>query len=194
VGDSAIETSKTALVLLDYQAGILGSLSGSGSLLDLAVLAIQRARELGVLVCHVRVLLTPHDRARISNRNKMFWRLAQSDFLAEGSAATAIPSVIEPLEDDLLITKTRVSAFSHTSLDESLRGRGIDTLAIGGVHTSGTVLSTVRDAADLDYRVLLLRELCADPNIDVHQFLFDRIFPSQAELIDLSAVRAGKMS
>ena len=47
------------------------------------------------------------------------------------------------------------------------------------------VLSTVRDASDRDYRVLVLRDVSADPQPDVHEFLTARVFPTQAEVITL---------
>jgi nicotinamidase-related amidase len=191
MSDCGAEISRTALLLLDFQAGILGSLAESAGLLEGASRAVQMARRLGVLVCHVRVALTPGDRATIPPRNKLFWRLAQTNFLAEGSEAATIPSVIEQSEGDLLITKTRVSAFSGTPLHETLCHRGVDTVVIGGIYTSGAVLSTLRDAADRDYRVLILQDLCADPRADVHRFLLDNVFPSQGDVVDLDSLRIG---
>jgi nicotinamidase-related amidase len=64
-----------------------------------------------------------------------------------------------------------------------LRERRIDTLILAGISTSGVVLSTVRDAGDRDYRVLVLADATADPEPDVHDFLTERIFPRQADVI-----------
>jgi nicotinamidase-related amidase len=44
-------------------------------------------------------------------------------------------------------------------------------------------LSTVRDAADRDYQVLILADACADPAPGVHEFLTEKIFPRQADVI-----------
>jgi nicotinamidase-related amidase len=52
-------------------------------------------------------------------------------------------------------------------------------------------LSTVRDANDRDYRVLVLADATADPDPDTHAFLTERIFPRQADVItvaDLAAI------
>jgi hypothetical protein len=51
------------------------------------------------------------------------------------------------------VVKHRVSPFVGTDLETLLRANGIDTLVLAGVHTSGVVLSTVRYAGDLDYRL-----------------------------------------
>ena len=60
--------------------------------------------------------------------------------------------------------KQRVGAFSTTDLHEQLQARGIDTLVLAGISTSGCVHSTVLDAFDRDYRVIVLSDACADPD------------------------------
>jgi nicotinamidase-related amidase len=45
------------------------------------------------------------------------------------------------------------------------------------------VLSTVRDAADRDYRVFVLTDDSADPVPGVHEFLTEKTFPRQARVI-----------
>ena len=61
------------------------------------------------------------------------------------------------------MVKHRVSPFVGTDLETLLRANGVDTLVLAGVHTSGVVLSTVRHAGDLDYRLVVIRHCCADP-------------------------------
>lgn len=48
------------------------------------------------------------------------------------------------------------------------------------------MLSAVRDAHDRDYRLIVLCDLCADPEADVHGFLVERIFPRQGDVLDSS--------
>jgi nicotinamidase-related amidase len=83
-----------------------------------------------------------------------------------------------------------VSAFSTTDLDPQLRERGIDTLLLAGISTSGVVLSTVRDAADRDYALFVVADACADPEPDVHAFLTERIYPRQASVITVADLEA----
>jgi nicotinamidase-related amidase len=68
-------------------------------------------------------------------------------------------------------------------LDLILRANNIDTLIILGYATSGVVLSTVRYAADLDYRLVVVEDCCADQDPAIHDFLTQRIFPRQAEVV-----------
>jgi len=86
----------------------------------------------------------------------------------------------------VVVRKTRVGAFSTTDLDNQPRSRGVDTLILAGISTSGVLLSTVRDASDRDYRVFVLADVSADPEPDVHDFLIQRIFPRQADVITLA--------
>jgi nicotinamidase-related amidase len=54
-----------------------------------------------------------------------------------------------------------------------------------GIVTSGVVLSTLREAADKDYRITVLSDGCADRETEVHEFLINRIFPRQADVITI---------
>ena len=81
--------------------------------------------------------------------------------------------------------KTRVGAFSTTDLEQQLRDRGIDTLILSGISTCGVVLSTGRDASDRDYRLFVLADATADRDPDVHDFLIEKAFPRQADVITL---------
>jgi nicotinamidase-related amidase len=58
-----------------------------------------------------------------------------------------------------------------------------DTLVLGGVHTSGVVLSTVCQAVDLDYRLVVVRDCCADPDAEAHAMLLDVVIPKQAAVV-----------
>ncbi|HEY3883138.1 MAG TPA: isochorismatase family protein, partial [Trebonia sp.] len=55
-----------------------------------------------------------------------------------------------------------------------------DTLVLAGISTSGVVLSTLRQAADLDYRLIVLEDACADRDDEVHRVLTGKVFPRQA--------------
>jgi nicotinamidase-related amidase len=90
---------------------------------------------------------------------------------------------VKPIEGEVVVGKHRVNALYGTALDLILRANDRDTLIILGYATSGVVLSTVRFAADLDYRLVVVEDCCADQDPDVHDFLTQRIFPRQAEVV-----------
>ena len=83
----------------------------------------------------------------------------------------------------MVVGKHRVNALYGTGLDVVLRANDIETLIILGYATSGVVLSTLRYAADLDYRLVVVEDCCADQQPDVHDFLTQRIFPRQADVV-----------
>jgi nicotinamidase-related amidase len=112
------------------------------------------------------------------------------DRMHADSPATAVHERVAPQDGDIVVRKVRVGAFSTTDLDAQLRARGIDTLLLAGVSTSGVVLSTIRDAADKDYRVVVLADLCADLDPQVHATLTEKVFPRQADVVT-SAELAG---
>jgi nicotinamidase-related amidase len=64
-----------------------------------------------------------------------------------------------------------------------LSGRGVDHIVIFGVSTSGVVLSTVRDAADRDYKITVLSDACNDRSPEAHDALVKHIFPRQAAVL-----------
>ena len=65
-----------------------------------------------------------------------------------------------PVEiSDIVIPKRRYSGFFQTTLDLSLRERGIDTVIVTGVVTNICVRSTVHDAFFLRYKVLVPEDL-----------------------------------
>ena len=80
------------------------------------------------------------------------------------------------------MTKRRVSAFAGSDLDVVLRGLDAGTLVLAGIATSGVVLSTLRQAADLDYRLIVLADACLDADPEVHRVLTEKVFPRQAEV------------
>ncbi len=56
-----------------------------------------------------------------------------------------------------------------------------------GISTSGVVLSTLRQAADLDYQLTVLADACADLDPEVHRVLMEKVFPRQATVVDTRA-------
>jgi nicotinamidase-related amidase len=177
-----LNPARTALLVMDYQHGIVQWYAGR-ALLDGAAAAIATARAAGVTIGYVRVALDRDEAAVVPATNKSFSAAAASGGLGAEDPGTQIVDAIAPRDGDIVVRKRRVGALSTTDLDAQLRGRGIDTLILAGISTSGVVLSTVRDAADRDYRLIVLRDLCADLDDEVHRVLLDKVFPRQADVV-----------
>jgi nicotinamidase-related amidase len=53
---------------------------------------------------------------------------------------------------------------------------------LAGIATSGVVLSTLTEAADLDFDLVVLADACADADPEVHRVLLEKVFPKAAEV------------
>jgi len=172
---------------MDYQNGIVDMLGEPDDLLSRAADAIAVVRRRGGVVAYVRVAFTDADFEAIPATSGMGARVGSApQAFHDHSPATQIHKRVAPDAGDIVVRKVRVGAFSTTGLDARLRERGIDTLILAGISTSGCVLSTVRDAGDRDYRVIVLADATADREHDIHEFLIERIFPRQADVITVA--------
>ena len=184
---TSIDPERTALLVMDYQPVVLGSLSDAEELLSRVAEAIAIVRRHRGQVGYVRVAFDDADYEAVPEHSAFAPALATArEALHNDSPTTAIHERVAPEPGDIIVRKTRFGAFSTTDLAEQLRDRAITTLILAGVSTSGVVLSTVRDAADRDYEVFVLADATADPEPRVHGFLTERIFPRQAHVITVA--------
>ena len=172
--------SRPVLLLMDFQHALVESLSAP-SVVDAAGRAARGARKAGIPVMFVRVGFRP-GYPEVSPSNATFSAITSQggDAYTEGHPATQVHVALAPLDTEPVIVKRRVSAFSGSDLDMLLRGASADALVLAGIATSGVVLSTLRQAADLDYRLTVLADACADLDPEVHRVLTEKIFPRQA--------------
>ena len=181
-----IDPSRSALVVMDYQPAIVARVPGSDDLLARMRDTIALARGHGMTIGYVRVAFDDADYAAVPETNKSFSVLAGGRQMHADAPETAVHEAVAPEPGDIVVRKTRVGGFSTTDLDRQLRDRGVDTLILAGISTSGVVLSTVRDAADHDYRLYVLEDGCADTDPEVHRVLTQKIFPRQAYVVSIA--------
>ena len=182
----AIDPRRAALLIMDYQPAALGRLDDHDQLVTLASGAIDLARQSGITVAYVRVGFADEDYKQVPEANKIFAPVARVRALHYEAPETQIHRRLQPQPGDIVVRKTRVGAFSTTDLEQQLKGRGITTLILAGVSTSGVVLSTVREAADRDYHIYVLADACADRDPHVHAVLTERVLPMQAHIITVA--------
>ena len=101
-------------------------------------------------------------------------------FLLFATADSQVTDALKPISGEKIYRKVRVGAMSTTDLDKDLKDKDIDTLILCGIATGGVVLSTVRDASDKDYRIIVLKDACIDADPQVHEVLVEKVFPRQA--------------
>ena len=181
-----LDPTTAAVLMMDFQPAVLSILDSPDKVLERAASVLSWARARSATVAHVRVAFGPDDFAAVGPDNLTFAPVAANRMLADGDPMTGIHPDITVEDSDIVVRKTRFGAFSTTDLRGQLAARGIGTLVVCGVSTSGVVLSTVRDAADRDYRIVVVRDAVADPDPTVHEVLMERVFPHQATVIESS--------
>ena len=181
----------TALLVMDVQPVILGMLGDQApAFAEITKKAIEAARKASIPVIYVVVgFRAGFPEITDRTQNASFTRVKHS----------GMPGLVDPgpdpslgaLPDEMVVTKRRVSAFAGSDLEVILRGHRIDHIVLTGIATSGVVLSTLREAADMDYRISVLSDACADRDSEVHNVLTGKVFPHQAEVLTVAGWAAG---
>jgi nicotinamidase-related amidase len=174
--------TSTALLVMDLQHSIVDRFDGDEEYLPRLAAAVEAARASGIRVIYVMVAFRA-GYPEVSERNKSFAAVPGTGRFAEADPGTAIHPAVAPTSGDLIVTKRRVSAFTGSDLEVVLRAGGIDHLVLAGIATSGVVLSTLRQAADLDYQLTVLADGCLDADPEVHRVLVEKVFPRQADVV-----------
>lgn len=186
----SIEPKKTAFLLMDFQNFVLDNFlppDVAAKVVERAGTLLAAARSAKMPVIHVTVGFRP-GYPEISERNKLFSFLKGSGLVSPGSENVAIRADLAPLENEPVVVKHRIGAFTSTDLDRILRAQDIETLILAGVTTGGVVLSTVRQAFDLDYGMIVASDACVDNDIDVHAPLIDKILPQHATVLGTAQI------
>lgn len=161
-----------ALVVIDLQKGIVGmpTVHPAGQVIDRAAQLARRFRQRGLPVALVNVTGTAPGRVEA----------ARPKFAIASDWADLIPE-LDPQPSDIRITKQRWGGFIGTSLNESLRQRGVTQIVLVGISTSAGVESTARSAYDLGYNVVLVVDAMTDRDADSHRHSVEKVFPRLGE-------------
>ncbi len=82
----------------------------------------------------------------------------QGKLLAKGGWDYALVDALAPQPGDIVLPKSRYSAFFNSGLDSTLRSRGIRNLVFVGIATNVCVESTLRDGFHLEYFGVMLED------------------------------------
>jgi nicotinamidase-related amidase len=180
----SIERDKAAVVIMDYQNDIVSGYPEDvrKELLTKASKVLTIARREGIAVIYV-VVRFREGYPEISSRDAARRGIRQTGRLVEGTPGAEILPEVAPQPGEVVVTKRRTGPFSTTDLNAVLNAKGIETLVLMGVSTSGCVLSAVRWAADIDYRLIVIANCCADRDDEVQQVLTEKVFPRQATVV-----------
>lgn len=142
------------------------------------VLAVARGN--GVPVVHTRVEFAPDG----SDGGVFVHKVRALEHLFGGGPMSELMPEVAPVEGELVLTKQYASAFFGTSLASTLVARGVDTVVLVGVSTSGCIRATGVDAVQHGFIPLVVREAVGDRTRQAHDAnLFD-LQAKYAEVVD----------
>lgn len=135
---------------------------------------LEECRALGMPIMHTRNV------SFVSGRRDLPWRrkFVAPEVLLDSREADFLEEVA-PQPGELVFNKSTASALNSTNLEFAARNMGVDTLITTGVVTNMCVESSVRDAGDRGFRVLLVEDACAAMTEAEHDYavaLMDRRF------------------
>jgi len=178
------DPKKMAILIMDYQNKQIQDQAEEKREILISnaknILSFARSKNIPVIFIEVRSRQGPPEfkpwdtekrkasgREDLGNRDKLF----------------EIHPEVQPLPDETVLTKRRIGPFSTTDLFDILVRLNVEYLVLLGISTGGVVLSVVRWAADIDFKLIVLTDACSDADDEVHRVLIEKVIPRQAEVI-----------
>lgn len=122
------------------------------------------ARRHGIPVVHTHLCSrAPGGADRCRSHRLRGWR-----YEAGSKEAEFLPEVA-PLPGEVVVAKTTSGAFGSGNLEEELARLTVERLIVCGVDTRYCVETTVRDASDRGFDVVLVGDACASKTRELHE-------------------------
>ncbi|MFA9432015.1 cysteine hydrolase family protein [Egicoccus sp. AB-alg2] len=196
-----LSADRVVLLLVDLQNDFLHPDGASGRLGRLApdirdVLAplkdfVGVRRDQGIPVVYTRRFMRPGE----ATTSTAALAEQRHTYCLPGSWGADIVDDLPPEPGDLVVDKPGASAFLRTSLTKHLRNLGRSHVLVAGVTLEVCVESTVRDAQDLGFSPVLLRDLTW-PNrgaqAEATHARLERHFCAVVEAVDVDRQLAGQ--
>ncbi len=179
-----------ALIVIDVQNGFV-SKGGSYDLLKMdtsnyrAVIPvikelIEISRAAGIPVFYTQAvressgidLLTKTHKILPKSREE---RIMKKPICVRGTWDAGIVDDIKPAARDHIVIKRRDSAFHDTEINVWLKSLGIDTLIFSGIDTSICVETSLREAFNIGYDIILISDATASSNRKHYESTLDNV-------------------
>ena len=102
-------------------------------------------------------------------------RIKRRPICIRGSWDAEIVEELKPNFDDHVVIKRRDSVFQDTEVEVWLRSLGIDSIIFAGIDTSICVESSLRDAFNHGYDIILISDATASNNLNHYNSTLDNI-------------------
>jgi maleamate amidohydrolase len=108
------------------------------------------------------------------NGGRFFEKAKPLRAFIKGRKTAEFAEGLEPRPDEIVVSKQYPSAFFGTSLAPTLTSRGVDSVILTGLTTSGCVRASCVDSMSYGFRTSVVREACGDRHPAPHEAnLFD---------------------
>ncbi|KAJ6440586.1 hydrolase protein [Purpureocillium lavendulum] len=183
--------AKTALLLLDYQNYIVNMIDPPevrSKVVDAAtaLLKAARAAKSPIFHCHIDFETEPVPTSKLTDR----WDSALKPMLASNPEfghewPSLLPSNAGDAAPDNEHTVAKrpgcISAMKSKDIMSLLRDKyKVESIVMCGLVTSGALVSTAREAADLGFVTTAVEEGCWDRSAEAHKAIFENVLPMTA--------------
>ena len=186
-----LDRKRTAVLSLDVQNDLVPDTADlrSRRVLDNIAAVLRAARRRKLTVIHITASVRS-DFRDIPTASPLWIGLRRKRQLILGTPGAAIHPKAKPLATELTLNKTCVDPFLTTNLGQALANADANTLIIMGLWTNYVVEATARHAADMGYRVFVVRECCASNSRENHDYAIGRILPTICYVVGMDDVLA----
>jgi nicotinamidase-related amidase len=196
-----LDPAKTAVVLIEYQneftsdGGVLhdavAPVMDKTGMLGKTVAFVEAARAAGCTIMHAPITFAPGYGELSRHPYGILKGVVDGNAFVKGTWGAAIVDDLTPADGDILIEGKRgLDTFASTNLDFILRGKGIDTVVLGGFLTNCCVESTMRSAYENGYRVITLTDCMAATSPEQHDNAIAYDFPMFSLPMESAQVKA----
>jgi len=171
-----IDKTKTALVVIDLQKGIVSRQTQphkAAEVIENASKLAQAFRKNSMPVFLTRVATSDDQKDRLHPIADIAWSAPTDQMPADWSQI--VPEMAA--QPDEIITKKQWGAFYGTELDLQLRRRKIDTIVLCGISTNIGVESTARFAYEYGYNQIFTEDATSAMSKEEHDHAVQKIFP-----------------
>jgi nicotinamidase-related amidase len=165
-----IDRAKTALLCIDLQEEHRKDSRYLVDGLDDIIARVQRiqdaARGAGVPVFHSAYVVDPAKPGRPFHPMMSDGASAFSDV---NDPLSAICLEVGPAGDEMVLVKTDASTLAQGDVPLLFRAHGVEWIFVVGVWTEACIAATVKDAVEMGFRVLLVKDACGSGSVAMHQ-------------------------
>ena len=124
---------------------------------------LQVCRDKNMTIAHTKIEAKTKDCRDVGKNHRLHGHL-----LPVGSEWAKFYKEVEPIEGEIVMSKTCSSFFTGTSIDRVLRYIGIENVIVVGFYTEQCISSTAREACDHGYYVYVVADATATSTQSVH--------------------------